>query len=222
MKRTLLIISMFVAAIPQRAFCAQPEIAISFSGHTITATGISPGSTAVFFGVAHVPIPGAYMHRVVRWALTADDVTHNGVATIDIGQDVPRVSVWAAVDLRDARYATASGPNVGIRAVPLTNPLKRSKSSDVDSFAFNHAYMNLLYVHPGLGAWSWTAEGGKPPNESVYVGTTQVSLATATPVGTPHHTPDKIVPGGVFIAVDSTYLQIAIVPVTEALVGGAE
>jgi hypothetical protein len=200
---------------------ADQELTVTLGPHTITASGLAPGSTAVFFGIAQVPIPHAYMTSVQRWAVTVDDTGRNGSVTLDLRQDVPRASVWAVVDLRNGHYKIFSGPGVGLRETSLANPLRRNASQVVDRFAFDHRFLDLLYVHPGLGAWTWSAVGGTSTSEAGPNGSTVVSLSAAKPLVPGAQAPPSFLAGGILVAIDFTRLEIAVVQPDEKMIGGA-
>jgi hypothetical protein len=197
------------------------KLTITIEKRTITVSGIAPGSTAVFFGVGQEAIPHAYMNRVRRWAVAVEDTSHTGTATLELQQDVPPASVWAVVDLRNAHYATISGPGIQARDLVLDNPLRKGKSASVDRFAFDHGYLDLLYVHPGLGSWTWSAMGGTTPDNGGPNNGTIVSLTDAKPVGQAASRPGSFLPGGILVAVDFVHLEIAVVHVDQQLIGSA-
>jgi hypothetical protein len=197
------------------------KLAITVAQRAITVSGLSPGSTAVFFGIAQVPIPHAYMNRVQRWAVTVEDTGHQGTVTFDLQQDVPLASVWAVVDLRNAHYATVSGPGIRLREIAIDNPLRKGQALSTDRFAFDHGYLDLLYVHPGLGSWTWSAVGGSTPDNGGPNNATIVSLAAGKPVGQSGSKPASFLPGGILVAIDFMHLEIAVVHVDQQLIGGA-
>jgi hypothetical protein len=217
-----LIALLLTLAVVQSSSAATDEtLSITLTKRTITASGLAPGSAAVFFGVAQVPIPHAYMTQVLRWAVTVEDSGRNGSVTLDLQQDVPRVSVWAVVDLRTGHYRTFSGPGVGLREASLANPLRRNTSQVVDRFAFDHRFLDLLYVHPGLGAWTWSAVGGTSTSEAGPNGSTVVSLSAAKPLVQGAQAPPSFLAGGILVAIDFTRLEIAVVQPDEKMIGGA-
>jgi len=200
---------------------AAPDLTVTIGQHSITASGLVPGGSAVFFGIAQVPIPHAYMSRIQRWAVIVDIAGHDGTATFDLHENVPRTSVWAVVDLRNAHYGTVSGPGVRLREIALDNPLRKGQALAVNTFSFDHSYLDLLYVHPGLGAWTWSALAGVNSDRDDKYGSTVVTLPEAHPLGSFGLQPSSFVPGGIFVAVDATRMEIAVVRLDEAMIGGA-
>ncbi len=222
MRTVPLIMILLIFAVVQSVSAANDRtLSITIAKQTITASGLSPGSTAVFFGIAQVPIPHAYMSHVQRWAVTVDDVDKKGSVTLDLRQDIPPASVWAVVDLLNAHYGVMNGPGMGLREILLDNPLRKGPSQSVDRFAFTHGYLDLLYVHPGLGAWTWSALAGTTADNRGPNGSTIVSLADGKPVGQPAQKPPSFLPGGILVAVDFIHLEIAVVSVDQQLIGGA-
>ena len=199
---------------------AQNALGMRIGKTTIDVTGLQPGSTAIVFGVSRESIPGAYMDRIERWEAAVDDVRRDGTATFDLGKDVPATSLWAVVDARNGHYATAV--QGGAVVVPMrANPLRKSGADAVDRFSFDHRYLLLLYVHPGLGAWTWYAMDGARTDLDGSNGSTLVALADGKPLGTAGKVTKAFVPGGLLVAIDYVHFEAAVVHVDEALLGGA-
>jgi hypothetical protein len=197
------------------------KLSITLTAHAITASGLSPGSSAVFFGTALVPIPHGYMNRVRRWAVIVDDTANQGTVTFDLQESIPPVSVWAVVDLRNAHYKTVSGPGFGIREIALDNALRKGQSQNVDRFSFDRGYLDLLYVQPGTGAWTWSVIGGTTADNGGPKNSTIVSLIDGKAVGQARQKPPGFLPGGILVAIDFSRLHIGVVRVDQQLVEGA-
>jgi hypothetical protein len=218
----LITVTIFAAAIlcsPGIAEAAA-SLTVTMGQHTVTASGITPGGSVAFFGIAQVPMPHAYMNRIQRWSVIVEVTGHEGTATLDLNQDVPPMSVWAVVDLGNAHYATASGPGLGLREVELSNPFRKGQSGTIDTFAFDHSYLDLLYVHPGRGAWTWSALAGLHPDRGDRYGSTVVTLSDAKPLGSSGPPPSSYVPGGILVAVDVTRMEIAVARLDGAILDG--
>lgn len=211
-----------LAAFAAPGWCAQPaHITATIGPQGITASGIPPGDRVVFFGVARIPIANAYMDRIAHWATLIDDTARAGAVTLDTKGPVPRISVWAVVDVRTADYTIVSGPGVDLRTIGVGNPLSHGSGRTIDRFVFDRPFLDLLYVHPGLGAWSWSAMDGAPTDEDGANGSTAVSLSKGKAVGNGAQPPAEFAPGGVLIAIDFTALRVAAVRVDDALIRGA-
>jgi hypothetical protein len=216
--RALLVTLCFQAAALSAA--AQNPLGMTFGKTTINVTGLEPGGSAIVFGVSRAPIPGAYMDRVERWQATVEDVRRDGTAAFDVGKEIPAESVWAVVDLRNGRYVTRAGGGAAVVTM-RGNPLRRG-SADPDRFAFDHGYLLLLYVHPGMGAWTWYAmDGTRTDIDGSSNGTTMVALSDGKSLGAAGKAPKTFALGGLLVAIDYVHLEAAVVRVDEALLGAA-
>ena len=100
------------------------------------------------------------------------------------------------------------------------NPLRKG-GADVDRFAFDRRYLLLLYVHPGLGAWTWYATDGGRTDLDGSNGSTLVALTDGKALGAAGNVPKSFAPGGILVAIDYVHLDVIVTRVDDALVGGA-
>jgi hypothetical protein len=217
----LLLCSAFIAISSAVYAASAPKLTLTIQGNTVTATGISPGSTAIFVGAARVPDRRAYLDRIQRWATAVDDADHDGVVALTLPADVPPVSLWAVADLRDGEYAMVNGPRLGFHRMDLGNPMRKSKSGSVDSLLLNRRYVELVYVKPGLGALQWTANGSSASDELVANVGTIVSIGKGNALHVSGQRPINFTPGGTLIAIDLISMEVGAVDIDEALIRGA-
>jgi hypothetical protein len=201
--------SLFATAIQ----AAPPGPDVQFTAHGVVARGVSPNAQVVFFGVGSIPFPARYLRRIVRWHQVVSDHGADGSVTFDLGQDMPPESVWVVADLTNGQY-TLVRPTGATGHVPIRGgSALRQHGNTSDTFAFNRRNLDLLYIHPGHGAWAWTALAGSPGNAEVSETVTSVSATTGTPLAGS----DKLasfVPGGILVAVDNHTLEVQITRVS--------
>jgi hypothetical protein len=202
---------------------ADPGLTITLGAHTVTASGLSRGSSAVFFAVLHEPIPGAYMNRVSRLARVIEDDDRDGVVILDLGRAIPAISVWAVVEPQNGHYGITTGGRFALTTVPIPpDALRRGAGGVIDRIAFDHASLDLLYVHPGKGAWTWSAMDGDPATDAAgQGGITAVSLSNARPVGGGVQGITDLALGGTLVAIDPDRMEIAIAHIDGKLIGDA-
>jgi hypothetical protein len=221
MRRTFLIaLSLLLCALPCLAQ-AEHGVTLSFGTNSVTAAGITPGKSAVLFASGLAADDA--QQRVVRWVRILSDDDRDGRVTLTLAERVPAATIWAAVDLANGQYAVAS-PNGSMPRVTKLPPgaFRRSNgSSAVDQFGFDHPVLELLYVHPGLGAWTWTALDGRMLDRDGPNGVTLISVADAKPVGDTAGKPAGFAPGGVLVAVDWYDMEALILRLDGGLLGGA-
>jgi hypothetical protein len=202
---------------------ADPGLTVTLGAHIVTASGLSRGGTAVFFAVLHEPIPGAYMNRVSRLARVIVDDDRDGVVTLDLGRPIPAISVWAVVEPQNGHYGITTGRRLDITMVPIApDALRRGAGGAIDRIAFGHPSLELLYVHPGQGAWTWSATDGDPATDADgHNGITVVSLNKAQPVDSGAQGITDLTLGGTLVAIDPNRMEIGIVHIDGKLIGGA-
>ncbi len=208
------------AAIPA---VADPGLTVTLGAHTVTASGLSPGGSAVFFAVLREPIRGAYMDRVSRLARVLVDDDRDGVVTLDLGRPIPAISLWAVVEPQNGRYGITTGGRFVVTTMSIApDALRKGAGGVIDRIAFDHASIDLLYVHPGKGAWTWSAMDGDPATDAdIQNGITAVSLSKARPVGGGAQGIADLTLGGTLVAIDPDRMEIATVLIDGKLIGAA-
>jgi hypothetical protein len=200
---------------------AQSDPVITFGDSTITAQGITPGKQVVFFGITFRG-PNR-THLMVDWKKVVSDDDHDGAVVLNTGEFKLEGSVWVVVDLTNARYAIASPPAWSYNTTSAPRlPFRHSRAgSEVDQFAFDHPVLELLYVHPGLGAWVWSArDGGYFDRDGAANGVTTVNISDGKPL-TERAASTRFVPGGLLIAIDWFKLEVLAFHIDENAIGSA-
>lgn len=203
------------------AQAAPPEVTITFGPSSVTAAGITPGKSAAFF--ASGLIPDGPHQQIVRWRQIVSDDDHDGSVTLPVDGGAPRFTIWAVVDLTNGRYAVASPPEFHPRVTELPHgAFRRSAGANaVDQFGFDHAVLDLLYVHPGRGAWTWNAVDGRVLDRDASNGITLVAAGDGTPLGDTNGKASEFTAGGVLVAIDWFNLEVLALPLDGAVLGGA-
>jgi hypothetical protein len=202
----------------------QSGVTISFGANSVTASGITPGKSAVFF--ASGLVPDDEQQRVIHYQQIVADDDRDGRVTVTLSEPVPAVTVWAVVDLTDARYAFGS-PNGSygriVSPIPHGAFRRSAQSSAVDLFGLAHPVLDILYVHPGVGAWTWIAVDGRGLDPGPADGITRVAVGDARAVGDAHDKPpNEFVPGGLLVAIDWYHMSVVAARLDSALLGAGQ
>ena len=197
------------------------QAGIQFSDESVIASGFSPGSSIVFFAAGLVPT--GYESTVRKWSAT-QEANHDGVVELKVDIPIPCKSIWVAVSLRDSKYAIAAPPGCSLR-VTTTAPkhFRRGGSHNVDLFSYGRASVDLLYVHPGLGAWKGFAYDGARDSDGdgTADGVATARLRDLEPLaGTP--VPPAFAAGGLLFALDYHRLDVSVVRVDAAMLDGVQ
>ena len=205
------------------AHAAPPtDIVVTFGPTSATATGITPGKTALFFATGRQK--DGYFQTLIRYAVSVTDDDHDGSVTFDLGKHVPSMTVWVVVDTTNGHYTMAM-PTVAIaEEVPLpANAFRKMHGgAAVDGFAYDHPTLELLYIHPGHGTWVWSAADGRALDHDGPNGITLISAADGKKVGGTTEDAAEFSPGGTMVAVDWYKMQYSVVHLDGAILGGAQ
>ena len=188
------------------------DIVVTFGANTVTASGITPGASALFFASGRQK--NGYDQTLVRYAQTVTDDDHDGSVTFDLGRAVPAMTVWVVVDMTNGHYTLATPKTAVAAEVPPPDaPLRRKIGAVavVDGFSFDHPTLELLYINPGLGAWTWSAADGR----------TLINVADGKKVGGTTAAPTAFVAGGTLVAIDWYKMQYSVVKLDGPTLGRA-
>jgi hypothetical protein len=195
---------------------AAPAISVHFDTRAVTASGFSPGSQVLFFGVAKIPM--TYYSRLWRWQFVVTAEGRDGVAVVQTELDIPVSCVWVIADLRTGQVTLATPRDRGVGTVEVGRSGIHATAS---RFTFDRSFLDLLYVHAGEGAWIWHAIDGGNGDEDGPNGQTTVDIGKAIRVAG-QGAPQGFSRGGTLIAVDSIDLSVLSSDVDTLLVGGQQ
>lgn len=76
------------------------KLSVGFGPRSITVAGVTPGGTLIVFGVAREPLNTIPVTpAIVVRAETLVDLDRDGIVSLEFPGAVPRLGMWAAVDL---------------------------------------------------------------------------------------------------------------------------
>jgi hypothetical protein len=215
----LLILLLGVAA---SQLSAQPanNVSVSFGATTVTASGITPGKSALFF--ASGIRKNGYDQSRVRITRTVGDDDRDGIVTFDLGATVPATTVWVVVDLNSGHFTLAMPVEAVAEEVALPRSAFHKTGSAVVRFGFDHPTLDLLYVHPGRGVWTWSAVDGRLLDRDGPNGVTLIDVADGKRADGGSDAASDFAPGGTLVAVDWYKMQYAVVHLDGSTLGGAQ
>jgi hypothetical protein len=177
---------------------AQTPLSLVFEPQAATVAGATPGGDVIFWSV--------YRERLARISTRVgqlgDRVTADasGAARLDLGRDVPGLSVWAAVDLASGR--TALGSPGGFQWAEI-DPNGRRIDKALGRLAVDRHSLSVLIVRPGVGSWQLNVfDGGALDEDGAYDGSLRASLSAFLPDRKSGHAPPQFQTGDVVVAVD--------------------
>ena len=185
---------------------AQLEIAVEEL--SVTAKGLTPGGEVVWFGLTRVWMTGADKSRVVAQTATADAA---GEARYDATEGVPRVSVWAVVDLQTGGNALAVPEGMKARELRLPpGAFRRAVSGEFESLGERRESLHTLLVRPRVGAWvSFAGDGTDSDGDRARDQVVTVAFKAMNPLGTSGTAPSGLRQGDILVILDPRSMEIA-------------
>jgi hypothetical protein len=212
------ICSLFVILAQPVAAADSPVVRITPT--EVTASGVTPGTEVVFFGVGVEP--KGYHVEVHRWSGVVTDTTHSGTATFTLEKPVTWNVIWIVADLRNGHYTVASTP--GFPTMTPDRPqfrLKRDIVGLANQIGYSRPFVDGLYLEAG-GAWILRGADGIDSNgQGKGEGETTIDLLKATPLMAGAAPPRSLSPGGTLLIIDVSRLDVLTVKIDESLLAGA-
>jgi hypothetical protein len=227
------VLSVAILTVASVAWAAPPELGaqaasggagaptISFISNGIRITGITPGGTVLIYAVAMVRVD--FNDHLERYQRTLQDDDHDGIVIYDHGKAIPPDGVWIAVDITNGQFAVAS-PLTGLKtAVAPAKPLHRNAGNHVDTFSFAYPGAEMIYIHPGHGAWAVHGYDGGASDHDTRKGVMGLSVSDAQPILQSGETKaTEFVPGGILIVFDLPFFRVTTMRLTGSDIGGAQ
>jgi hypothetical protein len=176
---------------------AEAAPAISFEPTAVNVTGMTPQGRAFVFGVLWKGEGGGV--KASRHTTFLSDGDGDGQSRLDLGDDMPKTSVWLVVDFESGEWTVATGGVVREAPFPW-NAVAYSR--DRLSFGCERAY--LVVVRPKTGAWVLrTQDGSATDADGDNNGAIRAELASFSAFGGSPPPPAKLEPGDVILVVDA-------------------
>jgi hypothetical protein len=201
---------------------AQPanDVAVSFGASTVTASGITPGKSALFF--ASGIRKNGYDQSRVRVVRMVTDDDRDGIVTFDLGTSVPATTVWVVVDLNNGHFTLATPVEAVADEVALPRNAFHKAGNAVVQFGFDHPTLDLLYIHPGRGVWTWSALDGRLLDRDGPNGVTLIDVHDGKRADGGAGAASDFAAGGHLLAVDWYKMQYAVVHLDGSTLAGAQ
>jgi len=164
MRRLSLSVLLFLlsaGALLAQGSSGKPDPKIVFEEAAVTASGLTPGKTVVWFGVEH-RVDADYSGDIFQFYRTGTAAA-DGTARLDLDHAPAPRSFWVAVDLDSGAFDVA-GPN-GYRLAKPSKLPHLGQGANADELLDDHPYLMGLMVRPGEGAWAFTGGDGGPRDE---------------------------------------------------------
>lgn len=197
---------------------AQPVLTVGTAD--LTATGLTPSGSALWFGVTRVG-NGAFTQVSLVEKETAVDVT--GWSQLPWDGDLPARSVWVVVDAASGAFAVGVPDEFPRLEEPfVAGEVGQSSEGVNDLLQAPHERLAVLVVRPAVGSWQTTVWDGKESDlDGLRDGVVTAALAAMTPLSGAVDPPSSLVAGDTVVWIDLRQLSFMATSLTTATLGGA-
>jgi hypothetical protein len=193
--------ALVLVAMTPAAF-ATGSMTITFSASEVVVDGVTGGHPVFVFGI------GIGSHGrsalLTRYVQTLTDDDEDGQISVYY-RGLPQRSVWVVVDSVTGEYVveTPSGNAPSVLSVAGDAWRGDRVSIDVD-----RAYLEVLVVRPGVGAWTLrTADGGANDSDGLSNAVATLSLAGMQQLAGEENDPGAVISGDVIVMIDPQNLD---------------
>ena len=183
-----------------------PEL--SFEPQAVVVSGTTHGGKVVWLEVARVL--SEHSATVVRHdGVTADDDA-DGTVRLELGEPVPPVSIWIAVDLATGAWTAATPGSFPLRQVSADRrPPGRGAPGRPVWVESGRGMIDLQVVRPREGAWGQTlGDGGEGDDDGQPDGRLTASFARMRPLPGSPAAPDHFAAKDVVAVVDPNAMEL--------------
>lgn len=190
------------------AVAAAEPPAVSFEPEAVVASGLTPKGQVIWFSVARETSRRAT--TVVPRIEARSDDDGDGTVRLELDREVPRKSIWFAVDLATGESAVATPE--GFPKIERDLPGKAVPAA-LNRLELERQFAYLVLVRPGVGAWSLrVGDGGESDQDGEPDGILRAALAGLVPVGeTGSRPPERFSPKDVLLIIDPDRMEYSAV-----------
>jgi hypothetical protein len=190
---------------------------VTFAERSLTFSGLTPHGKLAVFGVARealntLPVTPA---TVVRAQILIDN-DGDGVVRLELAVPVPRLGMWAVVDLESGAHLAFPTPGFEPRLIDLVPDLVRNDNAgQLRKLEWPLAELDLFVARPGEGAWRFYASKASGMDENRDNGNRalRIDIADMTPIGDTAEGPRKFRQGDIVAIFDRGEFQYGILEV---------
>ncbi|MEA2491578.1 MAG: hypothetical protein QOH21_3370 [Acidobacteriota bacterium] len=203
--------AVLAAAAPDR-----DDLSVEFQNDTVIIRNVSPGARVAVLSVAREmsqgqpPVP-----RLVRRTEVITDDDRDGVVRLELGKLIPRMAMWAFVDMNTGASIALPTPGYEPPRLNLSDELvKHDNAGQLKKLDLVYAEVEILLVRPGTGAWRLNAAKYSQLDESKHSeDPIRLDVESMLPVGDSPNAPHSVKPGDVIAIVDLRWMQYGIMEV---------
>jgi hypothetical protein len=202
------------------AICGNASAAVlttEFADRALIVHGVTPGGAVAVFGLSREPLQTHPVTpaTVVR-AEILTDTDGDGIVQLTLAVPVPRMGMWAVVDLKSGDSAAFPTPGYEPRLIALVpDLLKNDNAGQLRKVDWPFSDIDMFVARPSVGAWRYYASKASllDENRDDHNGSLRIDVANMTPIGSSPDAPHNFHKGDVVAVFDRREMQYGILEV---------
>ena len=180
------------------ALTARADLSLRLEERAVVASGATPGQQLVVYGIWHGEENYAGVITRRDDVLTADA---SGGASWPVPEGISPRSVWFAADLQTGAVAMTAPDEFPLRRMDVPSTVVTRKDL-IEALEIPFAYAEILFIRPGEGAWTLSANRGGSNDLKVKREVLTVDSRVLRGLKSNGSGPDKVKHGDVIIVIE--------------------
>lgn len=183
---------------------AADVLQLSFDDGTIAVRGATTSGPIVLIGVGQRST--RYFTTIFDRVVLLDGSNAENPFAIRLDRDIPRTSVWVAVDLQTGQSTLAAPEGF---SVPEAQMPLHDISPNATWLELELPIVNLLLVRPDAGAWTlYVGDGGVSDADGVQNGVIRITPSSMRNVASDEPDLERLATDDILIAIDPNRLTV--------------
>jgi len=194
-------------------YAGAAPLRLSVGATGVSVSGVTAKGRAVVFGITREVADDDVTTIQPHLDVLSDD-DGDGVVSEDLGQPMPRRSMWVAVDLASGDFGAAAPPAFRLRNVNWHGHGIESRADGRDQVEDVRPFAEVLVVRPGVGAWTLRLGDGSPADaDGKANGRIAAALDRMTPLAGSPAPPSRFAAGDTVLLFDPNAMEMTVVRV---------
>lgn len=176
--------------------------------NAVIASQITASGKALVFGM--VRHPRRYVTEIAHVLRILKDDSGSGTVTWVEKETIPPVALFGVIDLQTGgiAFAAPQGSLFHVVAFPGKG-LHRGAAGNFERFEAGHEFLDVIWVRPEVGAWTYRGVDGSHDSDHVRNGRLSIDPGDMKPVGDSPPPPKQYLPGDTLVWIDPHTMEYA-------------
>lgn len=177
------------------------------AARSVRVTGVTPRAEVLAYW--YQMYARGFDSEIDRGLELLRDEDGDGTVELTSGADYASRAIFVFIDLKAGKHVVASPDGFVPERFELKPGSLHGAGDDADRYTVARANLEVLYVHPGRGAWHLAAGDGGPSDADARTdGVTTISARHGKAIAPDVPVHAAFAPGGVFVVLDEMRMSV--------------